>query len=169
METLHKKISPDLGMCNYCKGTFKATKGNTTTLRRHLDLKHKENTDDPTINIETKRRKFAVESAKSKDLTNALALLLTVGLQQTSILNEQAFINYTFVAESRYEIPSVEKFSCENLPNLFHTEKGKLQDKVTADFEQGNIFTLLNLIRERITVYIAHFKLIQSAIISKRF
>ncbi|XP_043468042.1 uncharacterized protein LOC122502182 [Leptopilina heterotoma] len=138
------KRTPNIAICNLCKGEFNTTSGSTSTLLRHLNSKHKSAVDNYKIDVESKNKSFTKDSLKAKEMTKALSLLVTVGLQPSSILNEQTFINFTKVAEPRFSIPTVEEFSSKIIPDLFNEEKERFKDIVGKDFKEGQ-FKKINL------------------------
>lgn len=68
-----KKISPDEASCLKCKGTIKTTNGSTSTLRKHLFMKH--NLTGLAANSASKKKKTSLISRDRKIRLDHLANL----------------------------------------------------------------------------------------------
>ncbi|KAK3918539.1 LOW QUALITY PROTEIN: Zinc finger BED domain-containing protein 4, partial [Frankliniella fusca] len=127
------KISKDQAKCNLCSTTaINTPTGATTLLQRHLKTQLKQFNEQQKKKKKTQtgsvtRFPLDSQSKRAKTITHAIALFIAKGLKPYSVVEELGFKHLIFVLEPRYEIPARTQFSRYIIPNLYNTEKNKLQ------------------------------------------
>lgn len=69
-------------------------------------------------------------SARSKDLTAAIAKMIVLDCQPFSVVNDRGFREIIKIAEPRYAIPERATFAEHIVPKMFEEVKVKLQETI---------------------------------------
>lgn len=123
-------------------------------MTRHLQNKHPElakelvtkrvmddskpNQDQPKIKIAfSKQNALPPDSIRSRNITNAIALMLAADLQPYSVVEDTGFTNLMRVLEPRYQMPCRTTFSRTLIPKLYLEESIKIAGIISNDTVKG--------------------------------
>lgn len=77
-------------------------------------------------------------SARAKDLTNAIAQMIIWDLEPYSLVDHRGFRSLLSVVEPRYVVPSRTMFSREIIPNLYKKEVERVKQIILRDIDEGD-------------------------------
>lgn len=84
-----------------------------------------------------KQNALPPDSIRSKNITNAIALMLAANLQPYSVVEDTGFTNLIKVLEPRYLMPSRTTFSRTLIPKLYLEESIKIAAIISNDTVKG--------------------------------
>ncbi|KAE8751164.1 hypothetical protein FOCC_FOCC002248 [Frankliniella occidentalis] len=150
----------DQAKCNLCAVTGISTPtGATTLLQCHLKVHLQQYSEYN--KLQNIKKKIALKKAqgrsrdvsdkrviqfpldsndkKAKQITNVIALFMAKGLKPESVVEELGFQHLIYILEPRYVIPSGSQFSRHVIPNLYISEKKKLQIRLQELRESNDL------------------------------
>ncbi len=128
-----------MARCKTCQKAYSCQKGNTTPLWRHAKKDHPKELRQvfagvlrqPTL-FQTLQRKeqYAHNSARKKQLDDALVKMVAKDLQPLSMVDDQGFLEFCHAMDPKYKVPSRPHLTGTLLPNLFLKTQGEIKKSV---------------------------------------
>lgn len=141
-----KKADRFKAQCLSCPQVLQIKFSNTSPLSRRLKTKYSDvtnickrtNTEREIDNCGRNKIHLNKNSAKTKQLTNAIPHMMALDLQTFSIVEDIAFWFLLNVAEPRYDIPSRSTFAKSIIPNMYEDLRNNIIGKIQSDIAEGN-------------------------------
>ena len=133
------KIDRNTAQCNVCQKRLKISGGSTTTLERHYTSKHRPKDGNAVKAPSISEPKIIVplenDSAKAKEMTKGIVLMIVKDLQPYSIVEDKGFQYFVKAAEPRYSLPSRNSLSTAIIPKFYYDEITRLKIKLHSDLK----------------------------------
>ena len=141
------KLSKDESMCSVCQKKISRKGASTTALRRHIQQQHAaiykiSGALTCTANKSTTNKEGEIEavmleadSARAKNITDAIARMMVLDCQPFSIVSDTGFKNLIKILEPTYSIPCRTRFSDNIIPNLYDSERKRIEEIIMQDME----------------------------------